>query len=93
MLIGKGEMARVTMYSRKLCGYCFAARKLLEEKGVDLEEVDATFSPELREEMMERTGRSTFPQIFIGDAHIGGFSELNQLEHNGVLDEILEKAA
>ena len=81
------------MYSRKLCGYCFAARKLLEAKGVDLEEVDATFSPELREEMMERTGRSTFPQIFIGDAHIGGFSELNQLEHNGVLDEILEKAA
>ena len=86
-------MAKVTMYSRKLCGYCFAARKLLEAKGVDLEEVDATFSPALREEMMERSGRSTFPQIFVGEAHIGGFSELSAMENDGGLDEILEKAA
>ncbi len=86
-------MAKVTMYSRKLCGYCFAARKLLDAKGVDIEEFDATFSPGLREEMIERSGRSTFPQIFVGDAHIGGFSELSALENNGDLDELLKTAA
>ena len=86
-------MAKVTMYSRKLCGYCFAAKKLLETKGVDLEEFDATFSPDLREQMIERSGRSTFPQIFIGDDHIGGFSELSALEQNGSLDELLEHVA
>lgn len=86
-------MAKVTMYSRKLCGYCFAARKLLEGKGVEVVEIDATFSPNVRAEMIERSGRSTFPQIFIGDAHIGGYSELSMLEHNGSLDELLEAAA
>ena len=59
-------MAKVTIYSRKLCGYCFAAKKLLERKGVDVEEIDATFSPGVRQEMIERSGQSTFPQIFIG---------------------------
>lgn len=86
-------MATVTMYSRELCGYCLAARRLLEAKGVDLVEIDATFSPEVREEMINRSGRSTFPQIFVGDRHVGGYSELSTLDHNGDLDEILEAAA
>ena len=81
------------MYSRKLCGYCFAARKLLEAKGVDIDEFDATFAPELRAEMIERSGQTTFPQIFVGEAHIGGFSELRALEQTGGLDELLEQAA
>ena len=61
-------MVDVTIYTRMMCGYCTAAKRLLERKGVAYTEHDASFSPELRQEMIARAnGRSTFPQIFIGE--------------------------
>ncbi len=83
----------VTIYTRMMCGYCAAAKRLLEKKGVDYVEHDASFSPELRAEMIQRAnGRATFPQIFIGARHIGGSDELHELERAGRLDAILAEA-
>ena len=84
-------MRNVTIYTRQFCGYCSAAKHLLERKGVAYDEHDATFSKELRQEMIEKArGGSTFPQIFIGDTHVGGCDELHELERQGRLDAILE---
>ena len=61
-------MVDVTIYTRVMCGYCTAAKRLLDRKGVAYTEHDASFSPELRQEMLGKSnGRTTFPQIFIGD--------------------------
>lgn len=80
----------VTIYTRMMCGYCAAAKRLLDKKNVHYAEFDASYSPELRAEMIQRAnGRSTFPQIFIGDMHIGGSNELHELERAGKLDELL----
>ena len=86
-------MSDVTIYTRQFCGYCSAAKRLLDKKGIAYVEHDATFSPELRQEMIQRaSGRSTFPQIFIGDRHVGGSDELHALEREGRLDAMLEQA-
>ncbi len=82
-------MADVVIYTRVGCGYCTAAKKLLDKKGVAYTEHDASFSPELRQEMMTRSKRSTFPQIFINDAHVGGCDDLHALEGAGKLDPML----
>ncbi|MGN6584841.1 MAG: glutaredoxin 3 [Rhizobiaceae bacterium] len=83
-------MADVTIYTRMMCGYCMAAKRLLDKKGVVYKEYDASFSPELRREMVERAnGRSTFPQIFIGNVHVGGSDDLHALEAAGKLDTLL----
>ena len=83
-------MAEVTIYTRMMCGYCAAAKRLLEAKGVAYTEHDASFSPELRQEMIARAnGRSTFPQIFVGDTHVGGSDDLHALERAGRLDALL----
>ena len=83
-------MAEVTIYTRMMCGYCAAAKRLLDRKGVAYTEHDASFSPELRSQMVARTnGRSTFPQIFIGDVHVGGSDELHALDAQGRLDALL----
>ena len=87
-------MQPVTIYTRNFCGYCSAAKRLLEQKNVDFVEHDATFSKELRAEMIQRArGASTFPQIFIGDTHVGGSDELHMLEREGKLDTLLEAGA
>ena len=84
-------MADVTIYTRMMCGYCARAKRLLDEKGVSYVEHDASFSPELRQEMIQRAnGRTTFPQIFIGDVHVGGCDELYELDGQGGLDKLLE---
>lgn len=86
-------MSDVTIYTRQFCGYCSAAKRLLDDKGIAYVEHDATFSPELRQEMVQKAnGRSTFPQIFIGDRHVGGCDELHALEREGRLDALLEQA-
>ena len=83
-------MAEVTIYTRMMCGYCAAAKRLLDSKGVAYTEHDASFSPELRQEMIQRSnGRWTFPQIFIGDVHVGGADDLHALEAEGRLDVLL----
>jgi glutaredoxin 3 len=82
-------MPPVTIYTRQFCGYCSAAKSLLEELGVAFQEIDATGSPEKRREMIERSGRFTFPQIFIGTQHIGGCDDLYELRARGDLDALL----
>lgn len=82
-------MTDVTIYTRALCGYCAAAKRLLDQKGVRYEEKDATMDRALREEMIERSGRTTFPQIFVGATHVGGADDLFALERGGKLDPLL----
>jgi glutaredoxin 3 len=83
-------MADVTIYTRMMCGYCAAAKRLLERKGVAYTEHDASFSPQIKTEMIARAnGRSTFPQIFVGDVHVGGCDDLHELDRQGRLDGLL----
>lgn len=87
-------MADVTIYTRMGCGYCVAAKRLLDRKGIAYTEHDASFSPDLRSEMIARAnGRSTFPQIFVGDVHVGGSDDLHALEAGGKLDGLLATGA
>ena len=82
-------MTPVTIYTRQYCGFCTAAKRLLREKGIAFQEFDATAAPEKRNEMIERSGRFTFPQIFIGDRHVGGCDDLYALQARGELDSLL----
>lgn len=82
-------MPDVTIYTRMMCGYCSAAKRLLDRKGVSYTERDASFSPDLRKEMVTRSGRSTFPQIFVDDVHVGGCDDLHDAEESGRLDKLL----
>ena len=83
-------MVDVTIYTRQFCGYCSAAKRLLDQKGVAYVERDASYAPELRREMIQRAnGRSTFPQIFVGERHVGGCDDLYALERAGQLDPML----
>lgn len=82
-------MADITVYTRQFCGYCASAKALLDKKGVSYVEYDATGKPELREEMIAKSGRNTFPQIFIGGQHVGGCDDLHALDRAGKLDPLL----
>ncbi|MBB4305574.1 glutaredoxin 3 [Rhodobium orientis] len=83
-------MPEIVIYTRKFCGYCSSAKRLLGEKGAKFTEIDATFDPSKRQEMIKRAnGGSTFPQIFIGDVHVGGCDELYALDRQGKLDPLL----
>lgn len=79
----------MTVYTRRFCGFCTAAKVLLADRGVAFEEIDATGDPDKRSEMMTRSGRHTFPQIFIGAHHVGGYTDLYALQANGELDRLL----
>jgi glutaredoxin 3 len=82
--------APVTLYTRGWCSYCAAAKALLGKKGVEFEEIDIEAVPGARAQMLERAaGRTSVPQIFIGDAHVGGFDEMAGLERQGRLDQLL----
>ncbi len=83
-------MAKIRMYSTAVCPFCLRAEMLLGSKGVtEIEKIRVDLDPRQREEMMNRTGRRTVPQIYIGDTHVGGFEELAALEHAGKLDSLL----
>ena len=83
-------MAKILMYATGVCPYCVMAEKLLRAKGVaEIEKVRVDLDPARREEMMQRTGRRTVPQIYIGDRHVGGFDDLAALDHAGGLDSLL----
>jgi glutaredoxin 3 len=86
-------MAKVVMYATGWCGYCARARALLEAKQVEIEEIDVDARPELRAEMMTRSGRRTVPQIFIGETHVGGCDDLMALEESGGLDPLLKQGS
>jgi glutaredoxin 3 len=89
LLKAERRMAKVTVYTRPFCGFCARALGLLGEKGAEVNEIEAGFDPEKRREMVSRSGGSTFPQIFIGDRHIGGCDELVALDRRGELDGLL----
>jgi glutaredoxin 3 len=82
-------MTPVVIYTRDLCGFCSAAKALLTKKGVAFEEKNASDEPNFRREMTTRSGRSTFPQIFIGETHVGGCDDLHALDAAGKLDPML----
>ena len=82
-------MAKVTIYTRPFCPYCSRAVALLNEKGANFTEIEAGMDPALRQEMMQRSGRNTFPQIFVGEQHIGGCDDMMALEDQGKLDSLL----
>jgi glutaredoxin 3 len=83
-------MVKVEIYTSPLCGFCHAAKRLLDNKGIQFEEFDVMFKPSLKGEMMARAeGRQTVPQIFIDDTGIGGCDELHELEASGQLDAML----
>lgn len=82
-------MAKVTIYTRPFCPYCARALALLSDKGADFTEIEAGMDPALRQEMMQRSGRNTFPQIFVGAQHIGGCDDMMALEREGKLDALL----
>ena len=85
-------MAEVIIYTRKMCGYCTAAKSLLSGKNVGFREFDGTFDVQIREEMMRKSGRTTFPQIFINGVHVGGCDDLHDLDRQGKLDKMLKGA-
>ena len=81
---------KVLMYSTAVCPYCVRAEQLLNRKGVvEIEKVRVDLEPQRRAEMMEKTGRRSVPQIFIGDTHVGGCDELYALDRAGKLDPLL----
>ena len=83
-------MAKVTMYATGVCPYCQMAERLLRSKGIaTIEKVRVDLDPARREEMMQRTGRRTVPQIYVGEKHVGGYDDLAALDRAGGLDPLL----
>jgi glutaredoxin 3 len=83
-------LADVVIYTKPGCPYCTAAKALLTKKGVDFTEIVASNDPEKKQEMIQRSGgRMTFPQVFVGEKHIGGSDDLHALDARGGLDPLL----
>ena len=82
--------AHVVMYSTAVCPYCIRAEQLLKAKGVEnIEKIRIDLDPSQRETMMQKTGRRTVPQIYIGATHVGGFDDLHALDRDGKLEPLL----
>jgi glutaredoxin 3 len=82
-------MAPVRIYVTRTCGFCFAAKRLLDDKGVAYEEIDVTGDSSTRAWLREVTGHRTVPQVFIGDRPYGGFTDIAALDQRGELDRLL----
>lgn len=82
-------MATVIMYSTQVCPFCQRAEQLLKTKGVTVHKILVDADPARRQEMIDKTGRRTVPQIFINDQHIGGYDNLYELDQQGKLDPLL----
>ncbi len=82
-------MPQIDIYTKPYCPYCDRAKALFEKKGVEFKEIVASHDPSLRAEMNERSGRYTYPQIFINDTHVGGCDDLMALNARGGLDPLL----
>jgi glutaredoxin 3 len=84
-------MANIVMYTTATCPYCMNAERLLQSRGVtDIQKIRVDLHPELRVEMMEKTGRRTVPQIYIDEHHVGGFEDLRALDQAGGLQPLLD---
>ena len=84
-------MPKVEIYSSPLCGYCHMAKKLLNQKNIDFDEINVLGNPFKKAEMKKRSQRTSVPQIFINDQHIGGFDDIYALNKSGKLDPMLVK--
>lgn len=82
-------MPNVEMYTKAFCPFCIRAKSLLKGKGVKVDDIPAAMDRDKRREMNERSGRNTFPQIFIDGKHVGGCDDLFALERSGKLDALL----
>lgn len=83
-------MADVTIYTKPMCPYCYAAKQLLDGKGIAYSEIDISRDPSKRAEMVERSGgRHTVPQVFAGERHLGGCDDIHALDRRGELDGLL----
>ncbi|MBL0231456.1 MAG: glutaredoxin 3 [Moraxellaceae bacterium] len=82
-------MAKVVIYTTRICPYCVRAKQLFQRKGINYEEIDVSLDNDLRIKLVERTKQRTVPQIFINDQHIGGCDDLYALERQGALDPLL----
>lgn len=80
----------ITVYTTRYCPYCTAAKQLLSALGLDFEEISADNNPQLRDELRQRSGQHTVPQIWFGEHHVGGFSELQHLHQRNAINELLE---
>lgn len=85
--------AKVSIYTTRICGYCMAAKRLLQKKGVAYEEVGADGRADLRNWLVDTTGRHTVPQIFVNGRPIGGYDDMAALEKRGELDGLLAEPA
>jgi glutaredoxin 3 len=88
----ENNMPKIVMYCTEICPYCVNAERLLKSKGVtEIEKIRIDLQPELREPMIEKTGRRTVPQIFIDEIHVGGFDDLAALDRKGELTKLLNR--
>lgn len=79
----------ITIYTTRFCGFCWRAKRLLDSKGLTYDEIAVDGDRKARIELAERSGRSTVPQIWVGEKHVGGCDELHQLEYSGRLDKLV----
>jgi glutaredoxin 3 len=84
-------MRRIKIYTTPICPYCVRAKALLKKKGASFEEIDVLTDRGAREEMEQKSGRRSVPQIFIGEVHVGGNDDLQALDREGALDPLLDK--
>lgn len=84
-------MSVVTIYSTAICPYCVAAKNFLDSRGIAWEEVRIDRDPARRQEMLDKARRTSVPQIFVGDVHVGGYDDLVALAREGGLDELVGK--
>ncbi|MGB1807486.1 MAG: glutaredoxin 3 [Porticoccaceae bacterium] len=82
-------MSQVVLYGTRFCPFCIQARRLLNNKGIEFEDIPLDSDPQLRSAIMDRSSRHTVPQIWIGDDHLGGFTELRDLDMQGGLDSLI----
>jgi glutaredoxin 3 len=85
-----GVMPKIILYSTESCGYCSAAKRFFQSKSLAFEEIDLTGDDEGREALRARSGRTSVPQIWIGDTHVGGYDDLRALERAGRLEGLLQ---
>lgn len=83
-------MSQILLYGTRFCPFCVAARRLLSAKGIDYQDISVDRDPDLRSRVMTKSGRNTVPQIWFGTDHIGGFTELRELERQGTLDTAIK---
>jgi len=82
-------MSQVVLYGTRFCPFCIQASRLLNNKGIEFEDIPLDSDPQLRSAVMDRSSRHTVPQIWIGDDHLGGFTELRDLDMQGGLDSLI----